>query len=138
MEVPSFGRHFPERLKFLSYRPPCVPGPRAAPSVQLLESLGDRRGASLRAISLQKWQSDCNIIPTMTVASHRFALAIPLLMVFSAGWAYGDVNLFGLSNITIDPAYTFASHRFLYCYMSSIQYLPAESGEHDFPGRIPD
>ena len=31
---------------------------------------------------------------------------IPILLAFSAGCAFADVNLFSLSNITIDPAFT--------------------------------
>jgi len=36
----------------------------------------------------------------------RFAFVIPVLVAFSAGWAYGDVNLLGWNEITIDPTYT--------------------------------
>lgn len=33
-------------------------------------------------------------------------LFIPVLIVFAAGCAFADTNVFGLSNITIDPTYT--------------------------------
>lgn len=37
---------------------------------------------------------------------YRVAFAIFALMVFTAGMAYGDVNLFAWNTITIDPTYT--------------------------------
>ena len=36
----------------------------------------------------------------------RFSFVIPVLLALSAGWAYGDVNLLGWNEITIDPTYT--------------------------------
>jgi len=44
----------------------------------------------------------------MAATRYRVALGITLLIALSAGLAYGDVNLFGLNNITIDPTFTSA------------------------------
>jgi hypothetical protein len=43
----------------------------------------------------------------MATTRYLSRLAIPLLTVLSADWAYGNINnLFDLNNITIDPTYT--------------------------------